>query len=140
MRSWSGALLASMAWFVVGPGSALAQCSSHAIPSIPLAWESGKSHGSLDLSGNPAAAEAGDTPRVPKPCTGAMCSGRSAVPMTPAPAQVLRVGVWAILEPTTAMTSTDPLDARRDEGTVRPTRHPSLIFHPPRLPRSLPTS
>ena len=136
-RFWSGTLLAFLGWFVVVPESALADCSSHDVPSIPLAWEIGTGLASPDRAGELAADEVTDIPRVPKPCTGEMCSKRPAMPVSPAPPQILRVGSWAILEQSPAITSPDQVDNLLDERNVRPTHSPSLIFHPPRLSPSL---
>jgi hypothetical protein len=140
MRFWSVTLLAFVGWFVVVPESALAECSSHYVPSISLSWGLGTGLDSLDRAGDLAVADVTDTPRVPKPCTGEMCSSRPAMPVSPAPPEILRVGAWAILERATSIASPDRVDYRPDAGNVRPTHSPSSIFHPPRLSPSLPIS
>ena len=140
MRFWSGTLLAFVGWFFFVPESALAECSSHYLPSIPFSWGPGTGLESLDRAGDLAVADVTDIPRVPKPCTGEMCSSRPAMPVSPAPPQVLRVGAWAILELTTAIARPDRVDYRPLEGEIRPTHSPSSIFHPPRLSPSLLTS
>jgi hypothetical protein len=140
MRLWSGTLLAFVGWFVVVPGSAMADCSSHYVPSISLSWGLGSGLDSIDRAGDLAVADLTDIPRVPKPCNGAMCSSRPAMPMSPAPPEILRVGAWAILERLTAIASPDRVGCLRASGSVRPTHSPSSIFHPPRLSPSLPIS
>jgi hypothetical protein len=130
MRFWFGTLLAFVGWFVVVPESVLAECSSHYVPSIPLEWGRGTG---LGLAGNRAVADGTVTPQAPKPCTGPMCSSRPAMPVSPAPNQILRVGAWAILELATVIASPDRSDFRLDEENVRPTHIPFSIFHPPRL-------
>jgi hypothetical protein len=60
--------------------------------------------------------------------------------VSPAPPQILRVGVWAILGGTTTIVSTDQVDYHFDDANLRPTHSPSLIFHPPRLSPFFPTS
>ena len=133
MRSWPGALLAFVAWLVVAPESALAGCSSHHVPTISYSTGSGIGLETLDRAGDLAVADVTEIPRRPKPCTGEMCSSRPAMPVSPAPPQVLRLGAWAILELTTTIASSERVDSRHDEGDIRPTHGLSSIFHPPRL-------
>jgi hypothetical protein len=137
MRFWSGTLLAFVGWFVVVPESALAECSSHYVPSISLSWGLGTGLDTLNRAGDLAVADVTDTHRAPKPCTGEMCSSRPAMPVSPAPPEILRVGAWAILERTTVIASPDRSGFPHDAGSVRPTHSPSSIFHPPRLSPSL---
>jgi hypothetical protein len=133
MRFWSVTLLAFVGWFVVVPESVIAECSSHYVPSIPLDWGRGTGLDTLDHAGDRAMAGGTEIPQVPKPCTGPMCSSRPAMPVSPAPHQILRVGAWAILKLATVITSPDRSDFRLDEENVRPTHTPFSIFHPPRL-------
>ena len=133
MRLWSGTLLAFLTWLLIVPEAAVAECRSHDRPTIPLATGQGIRLETLDLAGDPAVADVTETPRRPKPCTGAMCSSRPAVPLSPAPSQVLRVGLWAILEIATMIASPDRTDTHPDDGQGRPTRSATPIFHPPRL-------
>jgi hypothetical protein len=136
MRFWSGTLLAFVGWFVVVPESALAECSSHALPSISLSWGLGTSLDTLDRAGDLAVADVADLPRLPKPCTGEMCSGRPEMPVSPAPPRIHQVGAWAILERATAIVVPDRARYYPEPGNVRPTHSPSSIFHPPRLSSS----
>jgi hypothetical protein len=140
MRFWPGTLLAFVAWLLVAPESALAGCPSHYVPTISFSTGSGIGFEALDHAGDLAVANVTDIPRGPKPCTGEMCSSRPAIPVSPAPPQVLRFGAWAILELTTTIVTPERMDSRHDEGDVRPTHGSSSIFHPPRLSPSLLTS
>ena len=132
MKFWSGTLLASLGWFLVGSESALAQCSSHYVPAISLSTGSGFGLDTPARAGELAVADASDVPRGPRPCTGEMCSSRPAMPMSPAPPQVLRFGAWAILELATTIVSPGRSDSRHDARGVRPIHSPATIFHPPR--------
>src|SRR4051794_37611400 len=96
-RSCAGAFLTLLAWALVGAQAARAECTSHYAPIISLSAGSG----ALDLGEMAAPDEANEVPGRPKPCTGEMCSGRPAVPLSPAPSEIHRVASWAILAVTT---------------------------------------
>jgi hypothetical protein len=140
MAVWRGTLFAFVAWLLVAPGSALAGCPSHFVPTLSPSTGSGIGLETIDQAGARAVADLTGSPRRPKPCTGEMCSSRPAMPVSPAPPQVLRVQVWAILEVATTIASTERLPSRLEEAEVRPIRSPAFIFHPPRLSPSLLTS
>ena len=140
MRVWPRTLFAFVAWFFVAPGSALAGCPSHFVPTLSSSTGFGIGLETIDQAGARAVADLTESPRQPKPCTGEMCSSRPAMPVSPAPPQVLRVQAWAILEIATPIASTERADSRPDEAEVRPIRSPTSIFHPPRLSPSLLTS
>jgi hypothetical protein len=133
MKLCSGMLLAFLAWVLVAPQSALAGCSSHQAPIISI----GFGLETLDHAGDLAVAEVNQIPGRPKPCNGAMCSGKPAMPVSPAAPKILRVVVWAILEITPQIGSTDWAGSRNDEGDVQPIHSSASIFHPPRLSPSL---
>jgi hypothetical protein len=80
-------------------------------------------------------------PLRPTPCSGALCSGNPAVPLSPASSVVSEGdGDWAIsLRPPLLA---DPGSVVRSVEEVRlvPVNHPSLIFHPPRRPSPRPTT
>jgi hypothetical protein len=140
MGVWPGTLFAFVAWLLVFPGSALAGCPSHFVPAPSFSTGSGIALETIDQAGARAVADLTERPRGPKPCTGEMCSSRPAVPVSPAPPQLLRVQVWAILEVATMTASTEHADSRPDEAEARPILSPTSIFHPPRLSPSLLTS
>jgi hypothetical protein len=140
MGVWPGTLFAFVACLFVVPGSSLAGCPSHFVPSLSFSTGSGIGLETIDQAGARAVADLAERPHGPKPCTGEMCSSRPAVPVLPAPPQILRVQVWAILEVATAIALTEHADSRPDEAEARPILSPDPIFHPPRLSPSFLTS
>ena len=133
IRLLSGMLLAFLGLLVIVPGAAVAGCSTHDRPTISLSDGSGIGLATHDRAGELAMADVTKTPRSPKPCTGAMCSGRPTMPVSPATPQILRIGLWAILGIATTITSPERTDSRRDDGRISPIRCSISIFHPPRL-------
>lgn len=132
MRFCSGTLFAFLGCLVVVPEAAVAGCPSHYVPTISLSTGSGLGLEMLNRSGEPAVAGVAETPRAPKPCTGSMCSGRPAVPVSPAPSPVLRIGLWAILEIATTIGPPERTGSLPGDGKACPTRLAIAIFHPPR--------
>jgi hypothetical protein len=134
--SWAGAFLTLLAWALSGHQAARAQCTSHSSPIVSLSVGSG----TLDLGERVAPVGANEIPGRPKPCTGEMCSGRPAVPLSPATSEIRRVASWAILAVTTRIAAPDRADRHLDPGGARPIHSPTSIFHPPRHPHFTVTS
>jgi hypothetical protein len=128
-----GALFAFLGWLVVVPVAAEAGCTSHDRPLISLPDGSAIDLLRLDRAGQLAAADLTEKPRVPKPCSGAMCSGRPAIPVSPAPPQFLRIGLWVILDLALSVAAPEEIDSREDQSRICPIRFSLSIFHPPRL-------
>jgi hypothetical protein len=80
-------------------------------------------------------------PLRPKPCSGALCSGNPAIPLSPASSVMTEGdGDWAIsLDPPLLA---DPGSIVRSVEDVRlvAANHPSSIFHPPRRLSPRPTT
>jgi hypothetical protein len=140
MGFWAGTLLAFAAWTFVVPGSASAGCSSHFVPRISSSPESGIGLETLDGAGDMAVADATGLPDRPQPCTGEMCSGRPAMPLSPAPPEARRAGSWAILAGIVLIVAPERVDSPLDEGDARPMHASCSIFHPPRPAPSPSTS
>jgi hypothetical protein len=140
MKFWLGALLASLAWILVDLEAATADCSSHYTPTISLATNSAINPGAPGLIGERTGTDPAPNPGGPRPCTGSMCSGRPALPVSPAPTSTLRIGFWAILELGSAVASPEPADSLPFAGRICPTWCAASVFHPPRLAASHLTS
>jgi hypothetical protein len=131
-RYCSGALLAFLAWAVVVPGSALAGCPSHDVPTITFPDGQGVGLETLDRAAERAVADVTGIPGRPRPCTGEMCSGRPSMPLSPAPSEAPRIGSWAILAVTILIVAPERVESQLDDGSVRPVQSSCSIFHPPR--------
>jgi hypothetical protein len=140
MRSWSGALLTLLGWALVAPQATRAGCSSHYIPTLSLSIGSGIG---LEMLESDAAAKPVGPDQVPgrrKPCFGEMCSGKSAIPLSPSRPEIYRIGSWAILPIVSGTSPSEHADSLHDEGEVRPIQSSCSIFHPPRRSPSHPRS
>jgi hypothetical protein len=132
-RSWAGAFLTLLAFGFVVPGAASAGCPSHYVPTLSSSNGLGIGVEALDNAGEMAVADAAGIPGRPRPCTGEMCSGRPAIPLAPAPAEIRFVGSWAILTVVTRIEPPVRAETLLDDEDIRPALGPSSIFHPPRL-------
>ena len=85
--------------------------------------------------GTDAAETPDQSPREgPRPCTGAMCSGNPATPMTDAPATTIEVEAWGLLVESAPAEHAGSIARFDDAGSIRPIDDGSSIFHPPRRP------
>ncbi|HTU89860.1 MAG TPA: hypothetical protein VMF69_07175 [Gemmataceae bacterium] len=89
----------------------------------------------VDLPSNFPTAPQSDTrlPRKPCPCTGPHCSRQPLAPPVPTLIDSVNISEWGRLLPPPLV-----VPPRSDHWTpeipfARPARHPSVIFHPPRL-------
>jgi hypothetical protein len=136
-----GAIL-SLLVLLCGPApSARAGCSDHDLTLRTQAAAETLALDPLILSGSMLPPHDELPPLRPTPCTGALCSGNPAIPLSPAPSVMTEGdGDWAIsLRPPLLA---DPGSIVRSVEDVRlvPVNHPSSIFHPPRRPSPLPTT
>jgi len=128
----AGAILTLWVGIVVAPGSALAGCSSRYAPAFALSGRLETGAQPFDQVVAQVIADAARTPDPPQPCQGAMCSGRPAIPLAPAPFEVQRLDSWATLEVAPSVVKPVPTAPGRVEGNVRPILCPRSVFHPPR--------
>ncbi len=131
---WSGLLLAILTSGLVLPSAARAGCAGHYGDSRSPA-NGGVAH--LELLGLtgalpvPAEGMPGDRP---KPCSGALCSGNPAPPLSTIPSVPRSSGgQWAL--PALLGTLVDTAVSRRQPADTdfRPVDQSCSIFHPPRL-------
>src|SRR4051812_16910404 len=135
---WSGALLALLAAGIVTPAAARAGClNPHVVPRSQ--HNAGSIH--LELLGIAGALPTpqGETPRPgPAPCSGAMCSGNPATPLSTIPSVPPPDGEqWAFSPPLLPPIVTGPLASLPVDATLRPVERPCSIFHPPRFQSAL---
>lgn len=131
---WFGLLLAILTSSLLLPSTVRAGCAGH-YGNSPSPGNSGVAHLELlSLTGAiPAPAEGMPGDR-PKPCSGALCSGNPAPPLSTIPSVPPSSGdQWAL--PAFLGTLVDSgVFQRLPAGTdVRPVDHPCSIFHPPRF-------
>lgn len=126
----SGVAIALLAAFCAAPSRAEAGCSHYVVAGQhadePLLR--------LDIF-NPstAAAVAAEAPVRPKPCTGALCSGKPAVPLpVPITASVSRAEQWGEMMPPSSLPTTGGRLLTVAEPIVRAVIEEPSIERPPR--------
>ena len=83
----------------------------------------------------------GMPPPKPTPCSGALCSGNPAVPLsTVPPVMTGGDGGWAISQRPSVLADPGSVDLQFADARLVPIDHPSSIFHPPRRPSPRPTA
>lgn len=147
-RPWSGAWFALLACGLFAPEAARAGCGAHAPVGAHLS--DGASPFDPLILESPTARDAARAPFVPtdqpRPCTGAMCSGKSGIPTPPIPTISHLVEDWAWLDPGLAAAASESAADPRAEAALRPTHSNPAVFHPPRpshpsaRPRLVPTT
>lgn len=117
---------------VLAPRSAEAGCSAHAWAAAHSTWmDAGLD--ALEPAAKPSESQAPPIPERPAPCSGAMCSGRPAFPLSPAPSESDPVGPRALLLVPIQIEFPGPAGFPLDEPTVRPLTLTLDVFHPPRV-------
>ena len=128
-RSWAGALTVLLAWVAIGPSTARGACAHRALPRL-----SNQAAAALLEPFGPAGSPI-EAPRPvgrSRPCTGAMCSGQPASPVSSTAPAPVRVAAWAILVPATPPAAPRSSSLPRDERDVRAIEPARSVFHPPR--------
>ena len=132
-RSWAGALTVLLAWVAIGPNSARAACSHRAQPRL----SDQAAAALLEPFGDARSpVEAPRPAHLPRPCTGAMCSGQPAPPVSSTAPAPIRIAAWAILIPPAPTRPLGSSSLPRDERDVRATEPAGSVFHPPRAASS----
>jgi hypothetical protein len=126
-----GALLALGLFALSMPTSARAECGHYA-SSGSHATDAATQQELLSLSGQVTGTPVPPTPARPGPCPGGICSGKSELPISPAPPPPLRGEQWCcpashiprrVISPSTLLT---------EETVVTPSDAVSTIDRPPR--------
>ena len=71
-----------------------------------------------------------------RPCSGALCSGQPASPLSSAQIDVPRPGQWAIIAVPVQSDVAEPVFSPRDENVFLPSHRSTSVYHPPRSVRS----
>jgi hypothetical protein len=126
---------------VVAPGSADASCSHYVqTNSEPPKYELSFAH--LDNSGLPSETTERSLPlgsQRRQPCSGALCSGQPAFPLSPTPLDVPRAVQWAIIAAPVQADVPEPVFSPGDENLLLPSDCSTSVYHPPRRSRCLRT-
>jgi hypothetical protein len=131
------AVLTGLALVAIAPASVDASCSHYVHARTNLS----KFELSLDEFENavyPGATTSVSTPvdhERRRPCSGALCSGQPASPLSPTQIDVPRAGQWAIIAPPVQADVAELVFSRRDENLLFPIHYSTSVYHPPRLPR-----
>ncbi len=125
----TGALLTLLAWFVVAPTTARADCSHYAASKFERRGEADRFE-LIDLAASTTPDPS--VPATPKPCSGPSCSGQQPGPTAPTVGPVRVLDNWACLAPCPEVPR--PGSAPLPLGDRRPGPRDSglAIFHPPR--------
>jgi hypothetical protein len=131
------AVLTVVVSVVVAPSSAEASCSHYvqSLSSLPKYELSLAEFENADfLSATTSASTPVDHERR-RPCSGALCSGQPASPLSPTQIDVPRAGQWAIIAASVQADVVELVFSRRDENLLFPTHCSTSVYHPPRPPR-----
>lgn len=136
-----GATLSLLMLLCAPAPAAQAGCSAHYLSAQTQAAAETFALDPLILGGSVLPPHGETPPARPVPCSGALCSGNPAVPLsTVPPVMPDGDGHWALALFTPVLA--DPGSIARPDRSTRliPIDHPSSIFHPPRLPSHRPTA
>lgn len=132
---WAGVFLALLACGLVAPAAARAGCGNH-VPVSSYLSGAAAPFDPLILGGFPEARAADPTPtppaNAPRPCTGAMCSGKSGLPVPPPPLFSHHAEDWAWLDLRFSADDDASSADLQTEAAPRPIHTDRSIFHPPR--------
>jgi hypothetical protein len=135
-----GAILSLLMLLCAPASSARAGCADHYLTMRTQAAAEAFALDPLILSGSDLPPHE-LPPLRPTPCSGALCSGNPAIPLSTASSGMTEGdGDWAISLSSRLLA--DPGSIVRSVEDVRlvPVNHPSLIFHPPRRLSPRPTT
>jgi len=130
-----GAILSLLMLLCAYAPSARAGCSAHYLTVRTQAAAGISTLDPLILSESMLPPDDALPPSPPKPCSGALCSGNPAVPLSAAPSVLAEGdGHWAISPRPQLLADPGSTVRSAEDARLVPLDHPSPIFHPPRLP------
>lgn len=117
---------------LVSPSTAWAGCGGHFVNTRSPA--SSLAHLELLDLARSGSAPAGQMPgELPKPCSGALCSGNPAPPLSTIPSVLPQIGShWALSVFTDSPRAPEVFDRLLAETAIYALHHSCSIFHPPR--------
>lgn len=136
-----GAIL-SLLMLLCGPSPAVrAGCSDHYLTSRRQAAAEVFALDRLILSGSVLPPLDETPPARPTPCSGALCSGNPAVPLSTVPTVMTEGdGDWAISLRPPVFADPGSIARSAEDARLVPIDYPSSIFHPPRRLSPRPTT
>lgn len=141
MRPRLGAILSLLMLLCAPAPAARAGCSAHYLTSRTQAAAKTFSLDPLILSGTALPRSDETPPSRPAPCSGAICSGNPAVPLSTVPSGMIESDRdWAIPLHTPVSADPGPLVRAGEDARLVAVHQPSSIFHPPRRPSLRPTT
>jgi hypothetical protein len=135
-RQWGGVLFALLFLWLIAPSVARAGCEHGGMRRLHIAADS--SHFER-LAQSGALSSTASEPSRPRssssgtPCSGALCSGKPAVPVMPVPSMSQRPESSAILDALNLALGAGSTSVVPAERSLLPIDRASAIFHPPRL-------
>ena len=128
-----GAILSLLMLLCAPAPPARAGCSAHYLTSRAQAAAETFALDPLILSASALPSHGEAPPSRPKPCSGALCSGNPAIPLSAVPLVLTEgVGNWAISLRPPILADPGSIARRAEDARRAPVDHPSSIFHPPR--------
>ena len=128
-----GAILSLLMILCAPAPTARAGCSAHYLTSRARAAAETFALDPLILSASVLPPHGETPPSRPKPCSGALCTGNPAVPLSAVPPVMTEgVGDWAISLRPPVLADPGSIAHRAEDARRAPVDQPSSIFHPPR--------
>ncbi len=140
MRLRLGAILSLLMLLCALAPSTRAGCSDHYLSMQAQAAAEAFALDPLILSGSELPLHDELPPLRPTPCSGALCSGNPAIPLSTASSGMTEGdGDWAISLRVSLIAHPGSIVRSVEDVRLVPVNHPSLIFHPPRRQSPPPT-
>lgn len=139
VRRFAGVALALLAGMLLAPSAARGQCGHYVLfgsktsnNGIPNASQDAPEAVPLTVPAHPSVPPGNHTP-----CSGPMCSrGSDSLPLAPISPSHVTGNQWGCLTTLATAIESEPATLFWDEKRADPRRHLSIIYHPPRSPRS----
>jgi hypothetical protein len=131
------AVLTGLALVAIAPASVDASCSHYVHARTNLS-KFELSLAEIENADFPSTTMSASTPvdhERRRPCSGALCSGQPASPLSPTQIDVPRAGQWAIIAPPVHADVAELVFSPRIENVLLPCHYSTSVYHPPRLPR-----
>jgi hypothetical protein len=127
----AGAALTLLVLVTLAPGIAEAGCS-HSVTSRADSERLSSLFDPVirDLAGP---SDEAPVPPLPRPCSGALCSGQPAAPAVPAGVIDMQAESWAWNAPVTGLASMGTSFLSTEPSDLHPKHRAIAVFHPPRL-------
>jgi hypothetical protein len=136
-----GAILSFLMLLCAPAPAARAGCSAHYLTPRTQAAAVTFALDPLILSGSVLSSHDETPPSRPTPCSGALCSGNPAVPLSTVPPMMTEDdGDWAISLRPPVLADPGSIARPAEDAHLVPVDHPSSIFHPPRRPSPRPAT